>query len=225
MVMILTIRSNVRQVERDLDRLAMEQIPFAQTLAVNSLAAMVAKAEADEILKEFPSATPFTLKSVKVRRGRKSDPSATVFLGQIAEQYLAPYISGGRHFLGSKRGILNPKAIQLNRFGNIAKGRLGQLKNRPDVFVGSIKKKNGETINGVFQRGNFVVGRRRTGGIPSKVKIKPQRYRLKILIRFGDALTVTERLPWFETATGILNTNAQTEMDKAMKTALSTAKP
>lgn len=225
MVMILSIKSNVNQVIRDLDRLERRQIPFAQAQAVNALAGLVQDGEKKAIKDTFPTATPFTVASVRVKRARKSDPTATVYIGQIIEPVLAPYISGGRHFLGSKRGILNPKAAQVNRFGNLAKNKLATLKGRPDVFVGQIKTKAGETIRGVFQRGNFVVGKRKPGQIPSKRRLPPQRARIKILIRFGDSLTVTERLPWFETATGIVQVNAYAAMDAAMKAALASARP
>ena len=225
MVMILSVKADISRATRDLDNLARKQIPFAQAQAVNSLAAFVQQAEQKAIKATFPTATPFTVASVRVKRARKSDPTATVYIGQIIEPVLAPYITGGRHFLGSKRGILNPKAVNVNQFGNIAKGRLAALKGSSDVFIGSIKTKNGQTINGVFQRGNFTVGKRRPGGTPDKRKIKPQRSRLKILIRFGDALTVTERLPWFETATGVVQANAYVAMQAAMTQALATARP
>lgn len=225
MVMILSVKSDISRATRDLDNLARKQIPFAQAQAVNSLAGFVQQAEMKAIKSVFPTATPFTVASVRVKRARKSDPTATVYIGDIIEPVLAPYIVGGQHYLGKKRGILNPKAVNMNQFGNIAKGRLAALKSRSDVFIGSIKTKNGQTINGVFQRGNFQIGKRRPGGTPDKRKIKPQRARLKILIRFGDALTVTERLPWFETATGIVQTGAIAAMQAAMSQALATAKP
>lgn len=225
MVMILSVKADISRAVRDLDALARKQIPFASAQAVNALAGLVQTAEQKAIKATFPTATPFTVASVRVKRARKSDPTATVYIGQIIEPVLAPYIAGGQHFLGSKRGILNPKAVNVNQYGNIAKGRLAALKSRADVFIGSIKTKRGETINGVFQRGSFVVGRRKAGGIPNKAKIKPQRARLKILIRFGDALTVTERLPWFETATGVVQANAYAAMQAAMAQALATARP
>lgn len=224
-MLILSIRSNIREVTRDLDRLERQQIPFAQTLAVNSLAGLVQNAEKQGIQSEFPTATPFTVGGVKVRRARKSDPTATIYLGDIAEQYLAPYISRGRHFLGGKRGILNPKNVTLNRYGNLAKGKLAALKSRADVFVGSIKTKNGQTINGVFQRGDFVKKPKRRPGIPPpKGQVKATRHRLKILIRFGDALPVRQELDWFGTAERILQLHATPEMDRAMKQALATAR-
>lgn len=221
---ILSIRSNVRQVTADLDRLERKQIPFAQALAVNNLAALVQKAEREEMEDVFDGVTPFTLGGVRVRRARKSDPTATIFLGDIAEAYLAPYIKGGRHFLGGKKGLLNPKAVSLNRFGNIARGRLAALKSKSNVFVGTIKTKNGQSIGGVFQRGNFKVGKRKPGSVPHKAKIVGQKSRLKILIRFTDPEEVKQRLPWFETADRVINANANREMTMAMRLALASAK-
>lgn len=225
MVMILSVRADIRAATRDLDRLERKQIPFATAMAVNNLSAMAVEAEKSAIKKEFPSVTPFTLGGVKYSKARKSDPTAIIYLGDIAEQYLAPYISGGKHFLGGKRGLLNPKAINVNQYGNIAKGRLAALKSRANVFVGTIKTRGGQTIGGVFQRGNFLVGKRRPGRTPDKRKIKPQRARLKILIRFTDPQQVRQHLDWFETAQQVIAQNAVPQMDLAMKMALATARP
>lgn len=225
MPLILSIRSNLNLAIRDLDRLERQQIPFASALAVNNLAALIQKAATKEIKETFPTATPFTLNSVRGSRARKSDPTATIFPGQIAEQYLAPYIIGGRHFLGSKRGILNPKNVNVNQYGNIAKGRLAALKARGDVFIGQIKTKDGKTINGVFQRGNFVKKARGRAGQTKGVKAIRQKHRLKILIRFGDSLQVHQHLDWFGIAGQVLAANAQSEMDKAFQVAISTARP
>lgn len=225
MPLILSIRSNINEVTRDLDRLERQQIPYAQVLAVNALTAMVQKAEKAEIVKTFDEVTPFTLGGVKISRARKSDPTATIFLADVAEQYLGPYISGGRHFLGSKRGILNPKNVRLNRFGNLAKGKLASLKSNENVFVGSIKTKDGKTINGVFQRGNFVKRTKSRTVNGQKIKGITQRHRLKILIRFGDALQVRQHLDWNGVARMVLDANATTQMDLAMKQALATARP
>lgn len=222
MVMILSIKSNINVVTRDLDRLERQQIPFAQATAVNSLAALVQNAEKQEMRTTFDGVTPFTLGGVKVSRARKSDPTATVFLGAIAEQYLAPFISGGRHFLGTKRGLLNPKNLTLNRYGNIPVGRLAALKGESDVFVGSIKTKRGATISGVWQRPAKDPKQKRRKGAP----VTPNRSgHLKLLIRFTDPQDVRQRLKWFETAADGLSRNADREMDLAMKMALATAKP
>lgn len=225
MVMILSIRSNISKVERDLDDLAGKQLPYAQALAVNALAGLVQTAERQQMKDTFDGVTPFTLGGVKISKGRKSDPTATIYLGDIAEQYLAPYISGGRHFLGRKRGILNPKNVNVNRYGNLAAGKLAALKSRSDVFVGRIKTKDGKTINGVFQRGNFVKKGRAPKGSPRGTARPEYKSRLKILIRFGDSLEVTQHLDWYGIAQQILDRNVGNELDIAMKAALATARP
>ncbi len=227
-MLILSIKPNLNRLERDLGDLERRQIPFASATAVNSLAALVQNAERQAMESTFDGVTPFTKGGVKIKRARKSDPTAIIFLGDVAEQYLAPYISGGRHFLGGKRALLNPKNVNVNQYGNLPKGKLAALKGRSDVFVGTIKIKGGQTIGGVFQRGNFKVGgARRTKGVGKlgRAKIVGQRARLKILIRFTDSQEVRQKLPWYETARDIVSKHATRELDLAMKMALSTAKP
>lgn len=227
-MLILSIKPSLNRLERDLDDLERKQIPFASATAVNVLAGLVQNAERQEMASTFDGVTPFTLGGVKVKRARKSDPTAIIYLGDVAEQYLAPYISGGRHFLGGKRGLLTPKNLTVNRYGNIPRGKLAALKGRPDVFVGTIKTKGGQTIGGVFQRGNFKVGganRRKGVGKLGRQKITGQRARLKVLIRFSDPQEVRQKLPWYQIAKDIIAKHATRELDLAMKMALSTAKP
>lgn len=230
----LSIKDDIRRATRDLTALERRQIPFAQATAVNTLAALVQNAEKKEIKTEFPTATPFTVNSVRVQRARKNNPTAVVSLGPIAEAYLAPYISGGRHFLGTKRAILNPKSIRLNRYGNIPKGKLAALKADPDVFVGSVTfKKSGETVSGVWRRpdrgtrsgkGNPDKGKKGTLGNTRK-KVGKARTGLDLLIRFGESLQVTQELDWFGTAKAVLDRNAYREIKAAIDNALATAKP
>ena len=224
-MLILSIRTNLNQVERDLNRMEREQLPFASAQAATALAGLVQNAERQEMRSTFDGVTPFTLGGVKVKRARKSDPTAVVYLGDISEAYLAPYISGGRHFLGSKRGLLNPKGINVNQYGNIPKGKLAALKAKPNVFVGTIKTKNGQTIGGVFQRGNFTKRVKRTPGVKPIGKAVTSRHRLRILIRFTDPERVTQRLPWYETARQVLDAHANREIDLAVKAAMATARP
>lgn len=63
-----------------------------------------------------------------------------------AASYLEPFEFGGQHKLNSQ-APLNPKNIKLNKYGNLPRNKLSQLKAKPNTFIGEIKG-----VNGVWQR-------------------------------------------------------------------------
>lgn len=218
----ISVRADVKGLTAKLNNLARKQIPFATAQAINATAKRVQAAEQQEIKDTFDRPTPFTVKSVGVKLARKSDPTAIIFIKDVAAEYLAPYIDGGVHHL-SGRALLNPKDILLNQYGNIPKGKLQALKGMPGIFIGTVVTKSGQHINGVWQR-PFTGATKTVRG-----KIKAPRGanttgHLKLLIRFGDALPVKEHLPWGETARRIVNANFKQDFDAAMAKALATAK-
>lgn len=227
----LSVHHDLRRLTRDLDDFAERQVPFAASQAINSLAADVQRAEKAHIKEVFPTATPFTIGSVGLRRSRKTDLEAIVFLRDIAAEYLGPYIDGGRHHLNS-RALLNPKNINLNMYGNLPKGRLQALKGRKDVFIGGVTfKGSGETVNGVWQRVTTTVAgkgyavRRGKGGRQVVERAKAtQTTKLKLLIRFGDALPVEQHLDWGDQAYEIVEKGFNRAFAIAFARALSTAK-
>lgn len=77
---------------------------------------------------------------------RKNNLRAKVYVRDIAAEYLEPFEFGGEHKLNS-RALLNPKNIKLNKYGNMPRNKLSQLKAKPNVFVGEV---NG--VDAVWQR-------------------------------------------------------------------------
>lgn len=199
----INLHAATKELTRNLTRIAERQIPFATVQALNAVAEQVKQAEKENIKATFPTATPFTVNSVVVLRARKSSPRAVVLIKDTAAKYLQPYEGGGVHYLNS-RALLNPKNVRLNQYGNLTKGKLSGLKGRSDVFIGSIHGKSGP-VNGVWQR--------LAGG------------KLKLLIRFGDALPVKERLNYQQTGVKVVSSIYAREFNKALAAALATAKP
>jgi hypothetical protein len=139
----------------------------------------------------------------------------------ITAKYLAPYESGGVHVLPSK-ALLNPKDIKLDQYGQLPKSTLARLKARPDIFIGPVTTKAG-IVNGVWQRstspnakvkgrgGRVLRGANKTG-------------RLKLLIRFGDALPVRKQLRFGLTAKRIVDAKLAPAFAEAMARAEATAR-
>ncbi len=223
----ISIRADIKAITNSLAAMAYKQLPFAQAQAVNSLAKRVKESEVTNIKTTFPTATPFTANSVSMQKARKDNPTATVFLKDIAAQYLQPYETGGTHFLGTKKGLLVPIDQATNQYGNIPKGILASLKGRTDIFVGPVKIKSG-IINGVWQRiattaiKNTKIANKR-GKMVRMRKLNTSGH-LKLLIRFEDPKEVTQHLGWGSTAKSIISNNFKKDFDTAMDKALATAK-
>lgn len=214
----ISIKADVKALARSLDAFAKTQVPFATAKALTAVAKRVQEAETKAFGDVFDRPTLFTQRSVGVKAARKNDLNAVVFVKDIAAKYLLPYETGGKHFLPhSKRGgtLFNPKAQPVNQYGNLPNGVLRRLAGRADVFVGAVQTKGGTTVNGVWQRpaaaGAKGRGLNRTGS-------------LKLLVRFGDALPVKQRLGYRERAQAVVQASLRAEFEAAMGEALRTAR-
>jgi len=233
----IKITSNLKAVQKKIDAFTAKQLPFALAQAINKTAARVQEGETSNIKSTFENPTPFTQKSVGVAKARKSAPVATIYIKNIAASYLQPYEKGGVHKLNS-RALLNPKDIKLNAYGNLPKAALARLKAMPGVFIGPVRLKTGETINGVWQRPmlrgqDAILGAKMTlrqrqkllrgkhGNLPRGANTTGK---LKLLIRFGDALPVKKRLGFGSTAEEIVKHYFPQDFEAAFAEAVRTAK-
>ncbi|QCO16271.1 hypothetical protein D3869_01475 [Azospirillum brasilense] len=226
----------MKPLARSLDDLARRQVPFATAKALTAVARKVQDAQRAALPSVFDRPSLFTQRSIGVKAARKADLTATVFVKDIAAQYLEPFEFGGQHHLPqSKRGgtLFNPKAVPLNQYGNLPKNTLKRLSGRKDVFVGSVTfKRSGQTVSGVWKRpkagwrrADVKRGYKRTygtkGALGTEGGVKTG---LTLLVRFGDALPVQPRLEWRKRAAAVVQANLKAEFQKAMGEALATAR-
>ncbi len=215
----IDVRADLKKLQRSLNDLANKQIPYASALALTETAKKVQAEETRAIAGLFDNPTPFTLRSIGVVPATKGRMQAVVFMRDIAASYLAPYEFGGAHALGAKKGLLVPKDVPVNQYGNLTRNKLKQLKARADVFIGAVTLKNGQTINGVWQRPS--VGKRRDGTKGSKGNTHTG---LKLLIRFEDPLPVKQRLGYHDRARQVVSRSLTVEFGKAFAKAMATAR-
>lgn len=220
----VSIRSNLKEIEKKLDALARQQLPFATAQALTALAKIVQADEQANMHKVLDRPTPFTINSVAVRRASKSSQEATVFVKDIAAAYLDPYEFGGKNRLNS-RALLKPVDLSVNQYGNLARAKLAQLKARSDIFIGPVKMRSGQVINGVWQRS---MERATVATAKGKSRITRRGLndsgKLKLLIRFEDAHEVTQHLGWFALAERVVAANFSREFGRALARALATAR-
>ncbi|HGJ5854967.1 hypothetical protein [Arsenophonus nasoniae] len=199
------------------------QIPFATAQAMTRVMRKIEQAQKVALQRQLENPTPFTLKSVGSKGARKDDLRAKVFVRDIAASYLEPFEVGGVHKLNSA-ALLNPKNVKLNKYGNLPRNKLSQLKSKDNVFMGDI---NG--IHGVWQRKKAKKGKKNKKRLKRSsngtLKAQQKQPMPKLLIRFGDALPVEPVLGYQDRAQkmaqALLPQEISHEFDEAMRTAKS----
>src|SRR5476649_1699486 len=199
-----------------------KQISFAAAQALTSVARQIAAAEKTAFQRKLENPTPFTVNSVGFVGARRDNLTAKVYVRDIAAGYLEPFEFGGVHKLNGQ-ALLNPKDIKLNKYGNLTRNKLSQLKAKPDVFIGDI-----DGINGVWQRVKKKKGKkgkkRQKRSANGTHRVREKAPMPKLLIRFGDALPVKPTLGYMDRAEKMAAALMPGALSKAINEALKTAK-
>lgn len=199
-----------------------KQIPFATAQALTSVARQIEAAERKALQRQLENPTPFTVNSVSSQGARKDNLTARVFVRDRAASYLEPYEIGGQHKLNGQ-ALLNPKNVKLNKYGNLPRNKMAQLKSRNDVFIGEV-----EGVNGVWKRKKpkkIKKGKKRAKRSPNGTRRERKKQPApKLLIRFGDALPVTQKLGYMDRAQTMAKALLPAALSNAISQALKTAK-
>lgn len=207
-MLTLSVKANVRDIERTLDDLARKQVPFAVAQALTATARDIKPIEQKGFDEVLDRPTPFTRNAVTVIPARKDFRTAVVLVKDITASYLQPYEQGGMNKI-NKRALMVPINQPKNRYGNLPDKVLAKrLKGRKDVFIGPVQTKSGE-VRGVWQRV------RATKKEPSH---------LKLLIRFEDAHPTKPILKFGDRARKAAQERFPVRFNEAMAKALATAK-
>ncbi|HIJ48235.1 MAG TPA: hypothetical protein HPP72_09520 [Gammaproteobacteria bacterium] len=197
----IDVRSNIRDVERQLSRIQRKQVPFATAKALTLTAKDVQKAETVQLVKKLDRPTKFTQNSIAITPAKKSTLEARVFIRDIQAQYLKYQVKGGtRAGVGGKIGVPT-RNKKLNKFGNIAGRRKGLVKGKKQ-FIATI---NG--ISGVWLR---------TGGKRNKG--------VKLMVAFESSVNYEKRFPFYKIAQGVVASKFKKNFEKTLMQALATAR-
>lgn len=196
--MLFSISSDLRQLEKDLSDIEKKQIPFAASRAINETAEIVKEELIEQLDKDLDRPTPFTKRGFYIRRSSKRDLTAIVGIKDIQAEYLGLQIEGGRE---KPKGfaLITPVNIRLNKYGNLTKGKVKELLEKPGVFSG--------TVGGV-------------GGIWQKNK----RGQLKLLIKYKKEQQYKKRYQFYETAEATAGKHVLKRLRLSLDYALRTAK-
>ncbi|HFE2893069.1 TPA: hypothetical protein ACF24Q_005098 [Klebsiella pneumoniae] len=211
--------STLKDLSRQLKQLQ-KQIPFATAQAMTSVVRDIAAAQKVALGRKLESPTPFTVNSVGSAGARKNNLRAKVFVRDVAAEYLEPFEFGGEHKLNSQ-ALLNPKNIKLNKYGNMPRIKLSQLKAKPNVFVGEV---NG--VDAVWQRRKPKKAKKKRARRSANGTRRPKRKQRapKLLVRFGDALPVTPVLGYMDRSKAMAEALMPAALSRAIADAIKTAK-
>ncbi|HBT3419351.1 TPA: hypothetical protein MBF93_003553 [Klebsiella pneumoniae] len=211
--------ATLKDLSRQLKQLQ-KQIPFATAQAMTTVVREIAAAQKVALGRKLESPTPFTVNAVGSSGARKNNLRAKVYVRDIAAEYLEPFEFGGEHKLNSQ-ALLNPKNIKLNKYGNMPRNKLSQLKAKPNVFVGEV---NG--VDAVWQRRKPKKAKKKRARRSANGTRRPKRKQRapKLLVRFGDALPVTPTLDYMNRSRSMAAGLMPGALSRAIEEAIRTAK-
>jgi hypothetical protein len=201
------------------------QVPFAAAMAINATAAKVVAAQNADILKELDQPTPFTQKTFRlISKASKGRLTAIIDAGTAQAHYLSPVATGGVQVV-NKSDTLRAVALAKNSYGNLPRNVISKLKSDPNVFIGTIKFRDGNEVSGVWRRP--ARGDQRAGGRGTKGKLRVisgARTGLQLLLAFNKPTNVREKLHAERIVAAIVGANFSIEMRRQLARAIVTAR-
>ena len=213
--MQVSVKANVKQLTKGLNKIQRKQIPFATSKALNTLAFDVRKTLQTVLPEYIDQPTPYTTRAIQVEKSTKKKLITTVGFrgfgfgkgkGSVPPaEYMALQIGGGtRNKKG--RGIPVPtKHQKTNRYGNVVKGRINKLLADKQKFFSGIPKGMGKDAAGIWER------------LGKKGK-------LRMLIAWEDRAIYQKRFPFRMIVDKTIRTNFKKRFESALRDALQTAR-
>lgn len=118
---LINVFHNIKEVERSLDRIARDQLPFASAVAITRTAKILDRELRRELTAELDNPTPYIEKATFSTSAKKQDLNATVGIRDQASRGASPAQYVREHFSGDNRG-LKPYEVALQSIGALPKG-------------------------------------------------------------------------------------------------------
>ena len=218
--MLISVKSDVKQLTKSLTRIQRKQIPFATSKALNNVAFDVRKSLQDGLDIHLDRPTPYTKRGVQVEKSTKNKLVAEVGFrsktfgkgqGSVTQaEYMERQIKGGlRTPKGSAIPVPIVKNLKLNKYGSITRNKINNaLGNENKFFSGKPKGAKGKgTGEGIWER---------YGG-----KRNPK---IKMIISWNNNTDYQARYPFKNIAMRSVRNNFRKRFDNALQQALSTAR-
>lgn len=199
---------------------AAKQVPFAKARALTAVAKKVQQAELAALPSLLDRPKPFTSSAIRVESAKKTNLTARVFMMDKTAWYLDPYEFGGKTKLNpGAKSQSTPINQELDGFGNIKRGTVGRLKNKPDFFIGDVKTKKG-IVYGLWQRPFYRPKKQKKGMSKRRItKATNTTGKLILKVRFLRPHEATQRINYRMRAAKVIHANFQDIFDEEFKKA------
>ena len=194
----INITHELDQLKKKLNNIERQQIPFATKNALNDTANELKAAEVKQLDKDIDRPTPFTKRAFFIKGATKKRLVAVLGIKDIQAKYLGIQIKGGTQTPANK-AILTPANIKLNKYGNLTKGRIKKLLDKPNTFSGKVGG-----VAGIWERN-------KKGG-------------LKLLVRYKDKQDHKPRFKFYDTAEEEVKSIFPVHLKRNIALALKTAR-
>ena len=211
--MEISVKTDIKAATRWLTSIQKKQVPYATSQALNDTAFDARKAVQVQLPRKLNKPTPWTIRGVRVNKSSKRHLTSSVYFSADRAKYMKFQIDGGTRRTPAGGTIVMPKEIKQNKYGNIPRGKIRKLLQRPDTFIGTIKG-----IPGVWQRGHIS----KSGKFSARTKSRASNIRL--LARFEDEATYTPRFPMRKIVTGVARSKFKRHFNQRLAAALRTAR-
>ena len=214
--MNISVKSDVKELSRKLDKIQKKQLPFASSKALNSLG-FALKSNLTQVLPKYlHRPTKYMSRGIQVEKSTKKKLVTTVGFrsptfgkgqGSIFQsEIMSRQIGGGtRTPKGRAIAVPVPKNKKPNKAGNIPRGMIGKLLGDKNKFFSGVPKGRNEGA-GIWQR------------YGSKKKPK-----LKMVIGYEEKTQYKPRFPFKRLTQNFIKKSFKNHFEKALSDALKTA--
>lgn len=149
----INVSHNIADVERELSRIARDQLPFATALAITRTAKIIDRELAGEMRGALDNPTPYIAKSTFSTSATKRDLNATIGMRDQASRGASPAQYVQEHFTGTARGM-KPYEVALQSIGALPSGMRAVPGNgiKLDRF-GNPNRRDVQEVIGAIRRG------------------------------------------------------------------------
>ena len=196
--MKIDIKTNIKEVTKDLSKTQKKQIPFATANAINTTLFQLRKEMGKQTTKHLHNPTKATQGGFMVQKAKKNSLFGLLFLKDFVEDYLRFQIDGGVRSPGHRFAVPTRNS-KLNKFGNIIGKRTGLIK-KDTQFFGTVGG-----ITGVFER--FAGGNK-----------------VKLIHVLSKSVTYKPKFPFYKIGQSFINSKFNKNLIVALNAALKTAK-
>lgn len=188
--MQISVKNNMKEIAKRIERKHQKQVPFAASRALNDVAFSARKESNLETNKVFKGgAVAFTRRAFKYKKSHKTRLFSEVFVGEDHD-YMRYQIEGGTRFPKSKFVRVNTTHTKLNKYGNVTRGRMQQMiTNKAKYFTGTPKGMP-DAGDGIWER----YGR----------KTKSGGQRIRMVASFQEKATYRAKFPFEKIVEGVV---------------------